>query len=68
MLLVTTGGGEDRRAGTAWGLAAVAALILCITLAGVGYSVGPRILGTLGVVGVVAPVLLGLRWSRNRRQ
>jgi len=34
----------------------------------IGYSIGPRTFGTLGVVGIVAPVLLGLRWYRERRR
>ena len=54
-------------AGAGWLLASIVALALCVGLAAIGYSIGPRALGTLGVVSIVAPVLLGLRWSRERR-
>jgi hypothetical protein len=51
-----------------WVLAAVLTFVFRVVLAAIGYARGPRISGTLGVVGIVAPVLLGLRWARQRRQ
>lgn len=55
-----------RQAGAAWLLAAIVTLVICVAIAAIGYPIGPRFLGTLGVAGIVAPVLLALRWSRER--
>ncbi|HEY0240639.1 MAG TPA: hypothetical protein VGC37_18570 [Friedmanniella sp.] len=65
---MTTRTNGRRRAGAEWLWTAIVAVVVCVALAAIGYSVGPRTLGTLGVVGIVAPVLLALRWSRERRR
>ena len=54
------------RAGAPWLIAAIVAAVVCVALVVIGYASGPRFLGTLGVVAIVAPVLLALRWSRER--
>ena len=55
-----------QKTGTAWLVAAISTLVLAAVLIAVGYSQGPRSLGTIGIACLVAPVLLGLRWSRER--
>lgn len=61
-----TGSGDARRTGARWLWGAAGALVLCLGLVAIGFSAGPRVLGTLGIVGVVAPVLLALRGVRER--
>lgn len=64
--VVSTRTDRGRQAGAAWLLAAIVTLVICVAIAAIGYPIGPRFLGTLGVAGIVAPVLLALRWSRER--